>query len=302
MRPLARELPARPGLTAPELLVVGILLLVVAGILLTAIPRLRENAHRVQCVNNLKQLGEATRRFHDARNFLPAARIADGYATWAVQIAPYLHRPAKDPLADWDLHKSYYAQPAEVRAAQVSVFFCPSRRAPPQLSAGGDVPGNAPLGAQNTPGALGDYACASGNGDPQHPWQTAQANGAVILGEVLERSGDLVLDWRARTTLAMLKRGESQTILFGEKHVPWGHFGDVQDGDGSLYNGDHPASSARVGGPGHGLAPSPETPFQLNFGSVHPGLCQAVMADNSVRVFATSMTPEVLGQLTTRGD
>src|SRR5208337_2898574 len=116
----------RRGLTVPEVVVVTIIVLVVVGIVLTAIPRMRETAHREQCANNLRQIGVATRKFRDIKHFLPAARIADRYATWAIQIVPYLSASGADPLHAWDLHKSYYAQPDQVRAAQVVLYYCPS--------------------------------------------------------------------------------------------------------------------------------------------------------------------------------
>ena len=293
---------ARRGLTVTEVVVIVLILVVVIGIVLTAIPRLRESAHREQCANNFKQLGEAFRRFRDAEGGLPAARIADRYATWAVQIAPYANLAEKNGLRAWDLRKSYYLQAEEVRAAQVLLYYCPSRRLPPQLSVSGDVPDNGQPAAQHFPGALGDYACCSGDGSTAHPWTTAEANGAIILGEVLQRADDLVLKWRSRTDFAALTRGESHTMLLGEKHVPRGHFGETQLGDGSLYNGDYPASSARVGGPGHGLAPSPDAAFMDNFGSYHPGICQFLMADGSVKALANSLQDDVLGRLATRGD
>src|SRR5205823_4972519 len=105
---------------------------------------------------------------------------------------------------------------------------------------------------------------------------------------------------RSRTDYPSLQRGESHTILLGEKHVPRGHFGAGPFGDGSLYNGDNPASAARVAGPGYGLAPGPDAPFHDNFGSDHPGVCQFLMADGSVRALANTIDEEVLGRLTTR--
>jgi Protein of unknown function (DUF1559) len=290
----------RCGLTVAEVVVVTIILLVVVGIFLTATPWMREQANRNQCAFNLRQMGIAVRKFRDGKHYLPAARIADRYATWAVQIAPYLSVGGPDPLHTWDPRKSYYAQSDEARAVQVVLYYCPSRRSPPQLSVSGDVPRNGQPAAREFPGALGDYAGCSGNGRPEHPWQTAQANGAIILGEVLKRSDDLILDWRGRVDLGDLEPGQSQTILLGEKHVPWGHFGEGQFGDGSLYNGDYPVYSNRVGGPGYGLATGPEAPFHDNFGSYHPGICQFLLADTSVRALANSISEEVLGRMTRR--
>jgi hypothetical protein len=289
----------RKGITVTQVVVVIVIAVTVLGIFVAAIPQLRESAQRVQCANNLKEMGTACRLFRDAKRFLPAARIADGYATWAVQIAPYL-KLRDNRLNEWDLSKSYYLQADEVRAAQVAFYYCPARRQPPQLSTSGDVPANGQPAAREFPGALGDYACCSGDGSPAHPWQTAQANGAIIVGEVLKRSGDLILDWRGRTDLGDLGPGQAQTILLGEKHVPFGHFGQRQAGDGSLYNGDYPASSARVGGPGYGLASSPDAPFHDNFGSFHPGICQFLFADASVRPLANSIDDDVLGRLAAR--
>jgi Protein of unknown function (DUF1559) len=291
----------RSGLTVAELAVLVVMLTIVVGLLLTAIPHMRASAQRAQCANNLREMGMASRAFRDARGFLPAARIAEGYATWAVQIAPYLHISKDNKLLLWDLSKTYYLQGDEVRTAQVALFFCPARRRPPQMSNSGDGPLSGKPDTRDYPGALGDYAGCSGDGDPDRPWQTADADGAIILGDVLKRSGDSILDWRGRVDLGALTTGQARTILLGEKHVPWGHFGERRFGDGSLYNGDYPASSSRIGGPGYGLAASPEAPFHEQFGSYHPGICQFLMADVSVQALTNSISEDVLGRLTRRG-
>src|SRR5947209_4190233 len=89
----------------------GMFGLAVVGLLLV---RQRENGLRAQCMNNLRRIGEAMHTYADSKDtpFLPPARIADGYATWAVLIAPHLS--AKHPLKDWDETQTYFAQPAEV--------------------------------------------------------------------------------------------------------------------------------------------------------------------------------------------
>src|SRR5260370_21737010 len=104
----------RRGLTAVEVVVLVVILLIVVGVVLTAIPRMRERANRVRCEYNLEQVGKGMHRFQDAKHFLPASRIADGYATWAVQIAPYTKTGQTDQLTKWDLRKPYGAQPEEV--------------------------------------------------------------------------------------------------------------------------------------------------------------------------------------------
>jgi hypothetical protein len=165
------------------------------------------------------------------------------------------------------------------------LYFCPARHRTTALGADG---------------ALGDYAAVAGNGDPTHPWTGASANGPLILGDVLKQDGDLLASWRGRVSFNSLKRGLSYTLLVGEKHVPLDHHGAVEHGDGSLYDGRHPASFARVAGRGYPLALSPAAPMQDNFGSAHVGICQCLVADGSVRTFAVTMDPELLGRLVTR--
>jgi hypothetical protein len=226
---------------------------------------------------------------------LPAARIADPYATWAAQLNPFLtaHTP---PELEWDLRRSYFDQKPEARQRVLPMHFCPARPRSGKLSIGGD----ALKDGEHQPGSLGDYACAAGNGDPAFPWTGPNANGAIVLGEVLEKDGDLVLRWQSRTRFSALTRGQGYTILVGEKHVPPDGLGQAAFGDGSLYNGQHPASFSRVGGPGFGLARAITDPMNNNFGSYHPGICQFLMADTSVRPLAVDLSEDVLGKMITR--
>jgi prepilin-type processing-associated H-X9-DG protein len=300
---LRRYHPRRLGLGRVEVALLVVFGLLGLGLALVALNKGREEAQRAQCTQHLKEIGAAMHRFEDGkvRTFLPAARIADRYATWAVQISPFLSlKDEENPLKEWDQGRPYYSQPEPIRTAQVALYYCPSRRQSPQTSLSGDVPSDGQPNQDHHAGALGDYACASGNGDPAHPWDSAKANGAIILGEVLRQEGDRILRWRGRTSLENLPRGQSYTILVGEKHVPLDGFGLAAQGDGSLYNGDYPASSARIGGPGHGLASGPDAPFRLNFGSYHPGICQFLFADGHVEAVAVSIHEEVLGRLLNR--
>jgi hypothetical protein len=283
----------RRGLAKRDVLIVLLLVLTAAGLFFTILPPAQEASARTLCAFHLKQIGEGIHRYHGRVKALPPSRIDAGYATWAVVIAPDVFHKAKErPLGGWDLQKSYADQVDAARRAQVAQYYCPARRNPPLDS-------NDPQ--QELPGALGDYASAAGDGNPKRPWDTAEADGALIPAEVLERQGGLILRWRSRTTFDSLRRGLGYTILLGDKHVPQGLWGRVAAGDGSLYNGAHPASFARVGGPGFGLAPSPQAPFNRNFGSAHPdGICQFLMADNSVQSFAPTVAGDVLGRLMTR--
>jgi hypothetical protein len=300
----------RSAITRVELIIILVLAGFAAGLLVLLLARQRENGLRLQCMNNLRRLGEAVHAFHDkssapgdegkpgAGPFLPPARIADGYATWAVLLAPHL--ASEHPLLHWDVSRPYFSQDVSVRQALLAPYFCPARERPSALSSQGDTE---PKTHVHAAGALGDYAAVSGTGDAARPWDGPEADGAIVLGEVLQRQANRIVLWRGRTSLGAIQaaRGLSATLLIGDKHVPLAELGRATAGDGSLYNGQHAASSARVAGPGHGLASSVTDPFNTNFGSGHRDLCQFVLADGSVRSFDISISEMVLGQLARRG-
>ena len=282
---VGRPIQCRRAFSRLDFVVVLVLGATLLGFVLVFLPRQRAHGLRVQCMNNLRRLGEGVHSYHKEHDALPPARIADGYAAWAVLLAP--HVSSDNPLKEWAEQKRFVDQNEKVRRAALLVCFCPARSR------------SSPTGND---GALGDFAAVSGNGDPKHDWTGPDANGPLILGEVLKRKDDLILAWRGRVTFQSLKRGLGYTLLIGEKQVPAGHIGEIGSGDGSLYDGRHPASFARIAGPSFGLAASETEPMNNNFGSAHAGLCQFHVADGSVRSFAVKTDPVVLGRLVTRDD
>jgi prepilin-type N-terminal cleavage/methylation domain-containing protein/prepilin-type processing-associated H-X9-DG protein len=325
---LAVRRPSRRGFTLIELLVVIAIIAVLIGLLLPAVQKVREAAARTQCANNLKQLGLAIHTYHDAYNHLPPSRLnKDGCPPWTVLILPFIEQG--NLQRQWtSTTDSYYLQAPAVRQAQVTIFYCPSRRSPGQLSVNdnnhGDVPeaSNPPGGRVAYPGALGDYACSVGDnpGDAFEPSDdTTNGTGAIVRANYVQTSDKLhVTSFSSRTQFGSITDGLSNTLLIGEKHVPISHMGQVYRdtvnglyiGDGSIWNADALENVGRSAGQYDPLALSPQdndantgsNPDVENFGSYHPGLCQFVFCDGSVHALAVSLDSRILGLLANRAD
>src|SRR5262245_36307928 len=126
----------RGGFTLVELLVVIAIIGVLVALLLPAIQAAREAARRTQCVNNLKQIGIAIHNYHDTYKRIPNSRRTFDYITWAAELWPFIEE--QNIAAAWDRTRTYYDQKESVRTIQISLYLCPTRRAPPALSISGD--------------------------------------------------------------------------------------------------------------------------------------------------------------------
>ena len=190
---------SRRAFTLIELLVVIAIIAILLGLLLPAVQKVREAAARVQCINNLKQIGLACHSYHDGQQSLPPGYLATaaypdttpGWG-WAAFLLPYVEQD--------NLYRQInFGQPVQSSpAAQVivKVYLCPSDAPPPAPFAVSDAGGATLLRA-----APSSYAATVGQD----------------ASEVDDPTGDGVFYRNSRTRFADITDGTSQTVLAGDR-------------------------------------------------------------------------------------
>jgi prepilin-type processing-associated H-X9-DG protein len=291
----------------------------------------REAANRLQCKNNLKQIGLAFHNHHDTYSLFPTAgdpnywvaRSMSGGSPasglgqtwgWAYQILPFMEQDNLWKLVD--LTQTDPTQPTfrgDVLAKQspCKFYFCPSRRM------------NFVITTNGYPSAMLDYA---GNGGSAFTAGT-DGNGVVVaIAHNFDASGVPIPNPTAGgsgITFARISDGSSNTLMVGEKAVNLANDTDGTDGDWGDNTGYWAGlawDTIRFGQPLSildGVTPAPPvqdrkyldssgnvdpTLPNLVWGSAHTGSFNAVFCDGSVRSINYGVRPAVLQAVCSRND
>jgi prepilin-type N-terminal cleavage/methylation domain-containing protein/prepilin-type processing-associated H-X9-DG protein len=261
----------RPAFTLIELLVVIAIIGVLVALLLPAVQAAREAARRMQCANNLKQIGLALHGYHDAhRTFPPGGWIASPSIPqnarmnmgWGAAILPGLEQRALYDALNFGLP---YNDAVNSTAGHtvLPAYLCPSE---PRTSLWHRATGDAYDYADADYGGMYGPRGLRGAGDVNNP-----PRGAMIFNRCVG--------------LTEISDGSSQTIQVGEApeaiNAMWisGH---------NIFDQYKPINAR------------PPVEFGEELTSQHPGGVNALFADGSVRFLKQTMSVQPLAALCTR--
>jgi len=209
----------RPAFTLVELLVVIAIIGILIALLLPAVQSAREAARRMQCTNNLKQLGLALHNYHDSFKCFPPGYVfhAEGKSGngggnscqwgWNVFLFPYMEqKPLQDALRpnDWRLQEflqgsNWNNGGRELAQTSIETLVCPSANNP-LLNTERKITGG---GGQRT--------CATSN----------YVGNRGLRNSVRADDGGGVLFGNSEVKFADITDGTSNVIGAGERRYGW---------------------------------------------------------------------------------
>jgi prepilin-type N-terminal cleavage/methylation domain-containing protein/prepilin-type processing-associated H-X9-DG protein len=324
---LPRPCRSAGAFTLVELLVVITIIGILISLLLPAVQSAREAARRLQCSNNLKQIGLAAHNHHVAHGFFPTGGwghtwVGDpdyGFGRrqpggWAYDILPYIEQEALHQLGAGGTAAKKAEAATTLVTTLLSVFHCPSRRRPVLglHNSGSSPPSNPGIDGVKMPApsriAKSCYAINGGSFYLGHCHGPANVAGADSYSYPDCSKANGLSCWRTEVDMAQVRDGTSNTYYAGEKSL-----------NPDLYEGAYPAGWSQSMFNGHDednarYANAQSASYRLRrdtpgdsagdaaFGGAHPGGSQFVFCDGSVRTISWSIDPQIHEYLANRMD
>ena len=212
--------PAKAGFTLVELLVVVAIIAILVALLLPAVQAAREAARRIQCSNNVKQMGLALHNYHSTHGKFTASEIginshnycyytceAGSYhKSWAWMILPFLEQDVAYRNSDQAYSGSPWVmgnEPGNPNAAALKNVAPPSFRCPSE-----DTPVFTIWYPEMFLANVG-YTAIQGSTDPS-------LKGATFAGDQGIASGNGMMSFNVFKRVTDALDGSSNTLLLGE--------------------------------------------------------------------------------------
>jgi prepilin-type N-terminal cleavage/methylation domain-containing protein/prepilin-type processing-associated H-X9-DG protein len=308
---------SRCGLTLIELLVVVAVVGILLGLLTAGVQEARESASRVQCANNLHQIGLGFQTYRDQYDYFPSAgwgwawignpNLGTGPRQpggWLYQILPFIDQ---SDLHDLGLGTSTAEAATQLVNTRVAIYNCPSRRN------GGPYPNNRSAthfsdgvgGVYHfgnidfwTPEVMrADYAVNVGSQDLDEftpgPATLAEGLSPGWLEQDTAAKYNGIVFLLSRIGVGNVANGTSNVYLVGERYLNVSHYttgNDIADNETMFAGFDNDNCRCTAAPPQRDMAQVSDSKV---FGSAHRVGFNMCYCDGSVRFIEFGIDPAV---------
>ena len=308
------------GFTLVELLVVITIIGILIALLLPAVQAAREAARRVQCSNNLKQIGLAILNYENLLCYLPPAGYSNGStymaypSGWSVYsvVLPYLEQTALEEMVQGEeIHHGDIMSSERIR---MPVLLCPSQPykgnttavAPSTIYLQHYNPVLGPSGPDQWNG--GEYPVEIAPSSPSREYMGGYATGGAMPMLLWNSSCTKRTNGNRVLRMADLCDGSSSTFLIGEMSwddgILWSYWPRSTSNGSSGWGMSYCCRNLKYAINAYGYSTVTSSGGaglnDTSFGSNHPGGCHFLLGDGSVHFLSENTQLRILQALASR--